>query len=231
MNDISVFLALGAGILSFFSPCILPLIPAYLSFITGMSVDRLQEDSSGKGVSGNWKKVLPETILFILGFSFIFISLGASATYFSNLIFTNRNLIKTIGGIIVIIFGLHLAGVFNIKFLQVEKKVHLKSRPGGRMGSFVIGAVFAFGWTPCLGPILGGIYTMAATKSTVGEGILLLSFYSLGLAIPFVVTSIFVGWILGEFSRIRKYFRLISVVSGLLLVIIGMGMLAGFFRF
>jgi len=161
----------------------------------------------------------------------VFISLGASATYLSNLLFSNRQLIRVIGGSIVIIFGLHLAGVFSIKFFQFEKRLHLKNRPAGKIGSFIIGAVFAIGWTPCLGPILGAIYTLAATKETVGQGVLLLSFYSLGLAIPFILTSVFIGWILSAFSRIKKYFKLISAISGLLLIIIGVGVITGFFKF
>jgi len=226
----SVFLAFGAGFLSFFSPCILPLLPVYLSFITGLSVERLGDGSPGN-TANNIKEVLPDIILFILGFSFIFIILGVSATYLSNVIFTNKKLIKIIGGIIVIIFGLNLAGILNIKFLQSEKKIHLKNRPAGRIGAFIIGAVFALGWTPCLGPILGSILTLAATSDTVGKGVLLLSFYSLGLAIPFLITGLFVGWILNAFSKIKKYFRFISLASGLLLVFMGIGLITGFFKF
>lgn len=230
MSDITVFLALGAGILSFFSPCILPLMPVYLSFITGFSADRLGEDKAG-GISKNFKEIMPEMILFILGFAFIFIALGASATYLSNIIFTNKKLIKIIGGIIVIIFGLQLAGILNIKFMQSEKKIHFKNRPAGRIGSFIIGAVFALGWTPCLGPILGSILTLAAASNTVSKGILLLSFYSLGLAVPFIITGIFVGWILQTFSKIKKYLRFISLASGLLLVFMGVGLITGFLKF
>jgi len=226
----SVFLAFGAGFLSFFSPCILPLLPVYLSFITGLSVDRLDENKTG-GVSKNFKEIMPEMMLFILGFTFIFIALGASATYLSNILFINKKLIKIIGGIIVIIFGLNLAGILNIRFLQSEKKIHLKNRPAGRIGAFIIGAVFALGWTPCLGPILGSILTLAAASNTVGKGILLLSFYSLGLAIPFIITGLFVGWILNLFSKIKKYFRFISLVSGLLLVFMGVGLITGFLKF
>ena len=230
MSEISIFLALGAGLLSFFSPCILPLIPVYLSFITGLSADRLG-DSKTDGLSKNFKEIMPEMILFILGFSFIFIALGASVTYLSNILFVNKKLIKIIGGVIVIIFGLQLAGILNIKFMQSEKKIHLKNRPAGRIGAFIIGAVFALGWTPCLGPILGSILTLAAAANTVGKGILLLSFYSLGLAIPFILTGIFVSWVLNAFSKIKKYFRFISLASGLLLVFMGVGLITGFLKF
>ena len=230
MSEISIFLALGAGLLSFFSPCILPLIPVYLSFITGLSADRLG-DSKTDGLSKNFKEIMPEMILFILGFSFIFIALGASVTYLSNILFVNKKLIKIIGGVIVIIFGLQLAGILNIKFMQSEKKIHLKNRPAGRIGAFIIGAVFALGWTPCLGPILGSILTLAAAANTVGKGILLLSFYSFGLAIPFILTGIFVSWVLNAFSKIKKYFRFISLASGLLLVFMGVGLITGFLKF
>jgi len=230
LSEISIFLALGAGLLSFFSPCILPLIPVYLSFITGLSADRLG-DSKTDGLSKNFKEIMPEMILFILGFSFIFIALGASVTYLSNILFVNKKLIKIIGGVIVIIFGLQLAGILNIKFMQSEKKIHLKNRPAGRIGAFIIGAVFALGWTPCLGPILGSILTLAAAANTVGKGILLLSFYSLGLAIPFILTGIFVSWVLNAFSKIKKYFRFISLASGLLLVFMGVGLITGFLKF
>jgi cytochrome c-type biogenesis protein len=230
LSDISIFLALGAGLLSFFSPCILPLIPVYLSFITGLSADRLGDSKTG-GLSNNFKEIMPEMILFILGFTFVFIALGASATYLSNILFVNKKLIKIIGGVIVIIFGLQLAGILNIKFLQSEKKIHLKNRPVGRVGAFIIGAVFALGWTPCLGPILGSILTLAAAANTVSKGILLLSFYSLGLAIPFILTGLFVGWVLSAFSKIKKYFRFISLASGLLLVFMGIGLITGFLKF
>lgn len=231
MNNISFFTALGFGLLSFFSPCILPLIPAYLSFITGISVDKLQESESAAGVSKNLWKFLGETLLFILGFSFVFISLGASATMLGNFIFENRRLINIIGGIIIIIFGLQVAGVFNIKYLQYERRFHLKSKPVHKLGSFVIGFVFALGWTPCIGPILGSILTLASTKETVSQGIMLLSFYSIGLAIPFIFTSIFIGWVLGSFSKIKKHFRLISALAGILLIFIGIGITTGILHF
>jgi len=230
-DSASLILAFVSGIASFFTPCILPLIPVYLSFITGISVDELQKSSATEGPGKDLKKVFIETFLFVLGFSFVFISLGASATYFSNLLFQNRRLIKILGGIIVIVFGLQIAGVFNIKYLQFEKKIHLKSRPAGRIGSFIIGAVFAIGWTPCVGPILASILALAGTKETVGQGIMLLSFYSLGLAIPFLLASIFIGWMLGTFTKIKKYLRIISIAAGILLVVFGAGIATGFIHF
>jgi len=218
---ISLFIAFGAGILSFFSPCVLPLIPSYLSFITGISVDKLQQTNKEDGIAKRVKGVLWQTILFVLGFSFIFICLGASATFLGNFIFAKRNIIRILGGIIVILFGLHTAGVFNIKYLQYEKKWHLGRKPANIFGSFIIGTVFAIGWTPCIGPILGSILTYAATQDTVRQGIILLTFYSIGLALPFFLTALAITTFLNLFSKVKKYLRVISLISGLLLIIIG----------
>lgn len=225
MSLASPFIALGAGALSFFSPCILPLIPAYISFVTGLSLDELREPDGT--VSQNLRKVFWQTVLFVAGFSLVFVALGASITYLGNFLFANRGLIKIVGGSIIILLGLHIAGVFNIKYLQFEKKFHLKSRPAHLLGPFVVGVVFAVGWTPCIGPILAGILTLAATRDTLSQGILLLSFYSLGLAIPFLLTSIFIGWFLGFFSKIKRHLRLISIVSGGLLIGVGIWVLIG----
>jgi len=227
----SLMMALGAGLLSFFSPCILPLLPVYLSFLTGFSADELRESGTGTVVSKNLARILGQTLLFVLGFSVVFIALGASATLLSNFLFANRRLIGLIGGIIVIVLGLQVAGFFNLKFLQFEKKIHLDTKPAHAFGSFVIGFVFALGWTPCVGPILGSILAVAATKENVSEGIKLLSFYSLGLAIPFILTSIFVGLVFSFFVKIKKYFKVISLVSGLLLVFMGIALVTGLIRF
>lgn len=218
---ISLFIAFGAGVLTFFSPCILPLIPAYICFITGLSLKELRAGEGTAPATKNSRKILWQTVLFILGFSFIFVSLGASATWLGNFIFANRRIIKIIGGIVVILFGLHVAGIFNIKFLQHEKRLHLGSKPANIFGSFIIGAVFAIGWTPCVGPILGSILAYAVTKETINQGITLLSAYSLGLALPFILTAFAITTFLNLFSKLKRYFRAISAVSGLLLVIIG----------
>ncbi|MDI6736779.1 MAG: cytochrome c biogenesis protein CcdA [bacterium] len=215
MEHISIFIAFGAGVLSFLSPCVLPLIPAYISFISGLSVDEL------KGAEKPLAGILTGTVLFILGFSCVFVALGASATYISGFMLAHAQILRLVLGIIVIIFGCHLLGLFNLKFLQYEKRVHLKKRPANIFGSFFIGIAFAFGWTPCIGPILGSILTLAATKETIGQGILLLSAYSLGLGLPFLLTSIAIASFLAFFSKISKYFKVISVVSGILLIGVG----------
>ena len=172
---------------------------------------------------------MPESLLFILGFSTVFVILGASATFLGSFLFARQKIIKIIGGLIVILFGLHISGLFNIRFLQYEGKFHLESKPVTKFGSFLVGVVFGFGWTPCVGPILGGILILAATKESLLNGVLLLSFYSLGLALPFFLLSIGLKYTLGLFSKIKRHFKLISVVSGILLIIIGAGiMVSGF---
>ena len=225
LNLVSPFVALGAGVLSFFSPCILPLIPAYISFVTGLSLDEMRDPDST--VTKNVKKVLVQTLLFVVGFSFVFVALGASITFLGNFLFANRGLIKLIGGSIIILLGLHIAGVFNIKYLQYEKKFHLKSRPAHLLGPFIVGVVFAVGWTPCIGPAVAGILTWAATRDIPIQGVVLSSFFSLGLAIPFILTSIFIGWFLGMFSKMKKHMRLISIISGGLLVAVGIWVIIG----
>jgi cytochrome c-type biogenesis protein len=218
-----ILTAFGAGLLSFFSPCVLPLIPAYVCFITGLSVEEMEKDP------GRAKTVLPESLLFILGFSAVFVILGASATFLGSFLFAKQHIIKIIGGLIVVFFGLHISGLFNIKFLQYEKKLHFKSKPVTKFGSFLVGVVFGFGWTPCVGPILGGILMLAATKDSLAKGVLLLSFYSLGLALPFLLLSVGLEYMLNFFSKIKRYFRLISAASGILLIAIGIWIMASGF--
>ena len=209
------------GIATFFSPCVLPLIPAYISFITGLSIDELTGSEARARVGGAVKRTLAQTLLFILGFSFVFVSLGASATYLGNLLNAQQGLIEIIGGVILIVFGLHIAGVFTIKYLQYEKRIHLGKRPAHILGSFLVGIVFAIGWTPCVGPILASILTLAAAEETLKRGIVLLSAYSLGMAIPFLAAALAIGTFLNLFAKIKKYFRAISIVSGLLLLAVG----------
>ncbi len=228
MTDIlQILTAFGAGLLSFFSPCILPLIPAYVCFITGSSVEELSKPK--EKYSEKVKAVLPESLLFILGFSIVFVILGASATFLGSFLFAKQKIIKIIGGLIVIFFGLHISGLFNIRFLQYEKKLHLGSKPVTKFGSFLVGMVFGFGWTPCVGPILGGILMLAATKDSLVKGVLLLSFYSLGLGLPFFLLSMGLGYMLGLFSKVKRYLKPISVVSGILLIVIGIGIMVSSF--
>lgn len=228
-QQVSLVMAFFAGLLTFLSPCILPLIPAYISFITGVSIDDLV--SSREEKSKMTKRIFLEMILFILGFSLVFILLGASASYFGKSVLSHLKLLRVIGGILVIVFGLYIAGIFNISFLGYERKIHLKMKPTNILGSFIVGIVFALGWTPCVGPVLGTILTYAATQETVKEGVLLLGSYSLGLGIPFLVSGLAVNLFLRGFRKIKKYSRLISVVTGGLLILFGILILTGKFQF
>ncbi len=227
MEKISLFIAFGAGILSFFSPCILPLIPAYISFITGLSLDELRVPGDKRSSIENLQKILWQTILFVLGFSFIFVALGATASYLGDVISRHEKMISIIGGSVIILLGLHVTGVFNIRQLQYEKKLHLRSKPANIFGAFVIGMVFAIGWTPCVGPALATILGLAGTQKTVANGIMLLSAYSLGLGIPFILTAFAMNTFLNLFSKVRRYIRAISIVTGLLLIGVGILIIVG----
>jgi cytochrome c-type biogenesis protein len=228
-QQVSLVMAFLAGLLTFLSPCILPLIPAYISFITGVSIDDLVSSSEQKNKMTGI--IFLEMVLFILGFSLVFVLLGASASYFGKFVLSHLKLLRIVGGILVILFGLYIAGLFRIRFLGYERKIHLKMKPTNILGSFIVGIVFALGWTPCVGPILGTILTYASTQETVREGIFLLGSYSLGLAIPFLISGLAVNFFVRGFRKIRKYSRLISVLTGGLLILFGILILTGKFQF
>ncbi len=228
-QQVSLVMAFFAGLLTFLSPCILPLIPAYISFITGVSIDDLVSSEEEK--SKMTKRIFLEMVLFILGFSLVFILLGASASYFGKFVLSYLNILRIVGGVLVIVFGLYISGLFNISFLGYERKIHLKMKPTNILGSFIVGIVFALGWTPCVGPVLGTILTYAATQETVREGVFLLGSYSLGLGIPFLVSGLAVNLFIRGFRKIKKYSRLISVVTGGLLILFGILILTGKFQF
>ena len=210
--------ALLAGFLSFVSPCVLPLIPGYLSFISGLSMDELSDTSRRRQ---NMIRVGLSSFIFVLGFSTVFILLGASATYIGSWLRDNLTVFNKVAGAVLVLFGLHVMGVFKIKALNYEKRIHAGSRRFGILGSFLVGIAFAFGWTPCIGPILGGILAMAANEGSVGRGIILLSFYSAGLGIPFIIFALLFNYFVGFFGFFRKHFHTVEIVSGLLLVVVG----------
>ena len=220
MDNQSTFAVFAAGFLSFLSPCILPLIPAYLSFISGVSLEEMRRSESGKKTMA---RVFMNALLFVAGFSFIFISLGASATFFGKFFISQLGILKKVGGILVILFGLHLLGVFRIKFLNREKRYHQRERPMGLLGSFVVGLAFALGWTPCIGPILATVLVYASTKETVTHGVWLLTVYSAGLGIPFLLAALGTERFLSISTVIKRHFRTIEILSGVLLI--GMGLL------
>jgi cytochrome c-type biogenesis protein len=208
---IELFIAFGAGLISFLSPCVLPLIPGYISFISGASLNELLEK----------KKInLIPLILFTLGFSFVFIMFGAAASYLGQVLLQNSQTLRVIAGFVIIIFSLQLLGLINISFLNFEKKVYTK-RNNNIWFSFIVGMAFGFGWTPCIGPILGSILALASTEETIFKAVILLSFYSLGLAIPFILS----GYLMQKFLMFSKNFRkninLVSKIGGVILLITG----------
>lgn len=218
MSQISIGVAFIAGVLSYLSPCVLPLIPGYISFLSGLSLEELKSGTQRKNVI---KKAGLTSIFFAIGFSSVFISLGASASVVGKFLSLHLKIFTKIAGILIAILGLHLLGVLKIGWLNVERRLKVKRHSGGIFGAFLIGFAFAFGWTPCIGPILAGILTLAATQKTVVEGMLLLSVYSAGLGIPFIITGFSVGLFTQFFQRYRQVIRWTEFVAGLLLVVIG----------
>lgn len=217
-ENVSFLLAFGAGVLSFISPCILPLVPSYLSFVTGMTFARGAAGPTPREVR---RTTVTHSALFILGFSLVFVLLGASATAAGRILRDYHEVIRRVGGILVILLGLHLAEVIRIPFLLRERRLTLRDKPAGYLGSVAVGVAFAAGWTPCVGPILGTILLYASTTGRVGLGVALLATYSLGLGIPFLVASWGVGSFFTHFDRFRRHLRLVSVISGGLLIVVG----------
>jgi len=226
IENVSIFIALSAGFISFLSPCILPLIPSYMAFITGISLEELSHEKNLKRVR---KIVIINSLLFILGFSIIFIALGASATFIGKFLSRNIRWFEIVGGCVVILLGLHFIGIFRLKFLNREKKIHLKDKPLGFIGTVLVGMAFGAGWTPCVGPILGAILTMAATTQNIFKGMVLLAFYSVGLGLPFLISGLIIHKFFEYFKAVRKYFKVITAVGGILLVILGVLLITGYF--
>ncbi|MFH1153310.1 MAG: cytochrome c biogenesis protein CcdA [Pseudomonadota bacterium] len=224
-ETVSYQAALVAGLLSFFSPCILPLIPAYFTFITGMSLDEMTRDSSKTR-----QKVILATLAYVCGFSFVFILLGASASFVGGFLSRYTWVIQYAGGGIILVFGLHLLGVLNIKGLNFEKRIHVKEKPLHILGTFVIGMAFGAGWSPCIGPMLGTILIIAGSQDTVWSGIALLSVYSAGLALPFIVMSLFITRILDIMKRATRVLAYVNKVSGVLLIVLGLLLITDKFR-
>jgi len=210
------FAAFVAGVLSFLSPCVLPLVPGYVSLISGATVEDLQ--SSDRRLLGT---VMLHSITFVLGFSVVFIALGAVATTVGQFANAYHTLLSRIAGIIVIIFGLHLTGIFKIKALYADKRMHNVKGSSSAVGSFLVGFAFAFGWTPCIGPILAAILVLAETQNTLLKGILLLAVYSLGLAVPFLLTSLGIDRFLAFYGKFRRHLHTVEVISGVLLIAVG----------
>ena len=217
-SSVGYFGALLAGGLSFVSPCVLPLIPGYISFVSGVSLDELTDKEKAKK---HLSHILLNTIFFVIGFSLVFIALGASASFFGQWLFSNLAIFNKVGGLLIFLFGLHVTGLIRVEALNYEKRFHAGQRKYGLLGSTVIGMAFAFGWTPCIGPILGSILTLAANQNTVGEGVILLTFYSAGLGIPFILTALLFNFLIGFFGFIKRHFRAVELITGGLLMLIG----------
>jgi cytochrome c-type biogenesis protein len=221
-ENVTLIAAFAAGFLSFISPCVLPLIPGYISFVSGASLDEMRA-----GDAAARRHVLLTSLAFVLGFSIVFVALGASASAIGRFLLGNIPLLGKIAGALIILFGLHTMGVFRLGFLDTERRAHAKRKPAGPLGAVLVGIAFAFGWTPCIGPILAGILAIAASRETVAEGVLLLAVYSLGLGVPFLLTSVAINRFFSVTARIRRHYHAIELVSGGLLVVIGVLIFTG----
>ena len=221
---IGIAVAFGAGMLSFLSPCVLPLVPSYVSFVAGVGIEDLED-----GRAGVRRTALAHAVLFVLGFSAVFMAMGASASFLGQLLRDHQVWITRVGGVIVVLFGLHLLGVTPMRFLNRERRIHLQRKPLGYTGTFAVGATFGAGWTPCIGPILGSILTYAATRERLIEGVQLLGVYSAGLAVPFLLAAGALTWFLPALDRFRRHIRWVERASGALLVLVGLLLLSGQF--
>lgn len=226
--DISFFSALLAGALSFLSPCVLPLVPPYLCYMAGVSVDDFRSGMDRGSGRAARLAVLGPAVLFTLGFATVFVALGAGASTIGGLLRQHLDLLSKIGGVIIIIMGLNFLGVFRIGLLSREARFQSSAKPATLTGAYIMGLAFAFGWTPCIGPVLGAILGVAASKETVGDGALLLAVYSLGLAVPFWIAAGFSGAFMRFLTRFRKHLGLVEKVMGGLLVLTGLAFIFGY---
>lgn len=217
-NNVGLVGAFIAGFLSFLSPCVLPLIPSYVTYITGLSFADLQAEHPTHKVR---QQTILHSLLFIAGFTCVFVLLGASATFVGNFMQEHMTAIRRVGGVLIVVFGIHVSGIFDIGILLGEKRITLHRKPAGYLGSFAVGLAFAAGWTPCIGPILASILMVAATEGTVYRGIVLLLAYSMGLAIPFFLSSLAMHQFLVFFTRFKRYIRVFEVITGIFLIVVG----------
>ena len=220
MDEVTLGIGISftAGVLSFLSPCVLPLIPSYVSFITGLSIDDVQRSR---------RVTLAHSLLFIAGFTLVFLALGATATVLGQLLVRHRDWVGRIGGLLVIALGLYLLGVFNVGMFARERRIHIANKPLGYLGTLVVGMAFAAGWTPCIGPILGGVLTYTASSADLNRGIVLLLAYSLGLAVPFLLAALMIDRFMDLFQRYRGALIWMSRASGILLIAVGILMITG----
>lgn len=218
--SVGILIAFTAGLLSFLSPCVLPLIPSYVTFITGLSLEDVQKAR---------RTTLVHSLLFILGFTLIFLALGATATVLGRVLLTQREWISRIGGAIIIVFGLYMLGAFNVGLLSTERRVHLADKPMGYLGTVLVGIAFGAGWTPCIGPILGSILIYTSSSADLSRGLLLLLCYSLGLAVPFLASALLVERFFGFFSAMRSRLVWVSRIAGVLMIAVGILLVTDYF--
>lgn len=226
MQNISFFIALGAGFLSFLSPCVLPLLPSYLSFISGISLDELLAGKKNPRVR---RLTIIHSLMFILGFSIVFILLGASASLAGKILLRYQVWIARIGGAFIVLLGVQFTGVINLNFLQKERKFHFREKPIGYLGSSLVGVAFAAGWTPCIGPILASILFYASTTNSMFSGIALLGVYSVGFALPFFFLSLGLETFLERYKKLKRHLRWVSIISGLFLIGVGILLITNYF--
>jgi cytochrome c-type biogenesis protein len=226
--DVTFGMALLAGIISFLSPCVLPLVPPYLCFITGAPLEQLSE--SDGAMASQRRRTLLAALFFVLGFSTVFILMGVSASYVGQLLRAWLPVLAQVAGVFIILMGLNFLGVFKLGFLSREKRYHAETRPAGLIGAYGVGLAFAFGWTPCIGPVLAMILTLAATEQDMARGAGLLAVYSAGLGIPFLLAAAGIGTFLGFFRRFRSQMRNVERAMGLLLVLTGVMFLTGYMQ-
>ncbi len=226
MQNVTFFIALGAGFLSFLSPCVLPLLPSYLSFISGISLDELLAGKKNPRVR---RLTIIHSLMFILGFSIVFILLGASASLAGKILLRYQVWIARIGGAFIVFLGVQFTGVINLNFLQKERKFHFREKPIGYLGSSLVGVAFAAGWTPCIGPILASILFYASTANSMLSGIALLGVYSVGFALPFFFLSLGLETFLERYKKLKRHLRWVSIISGIFLIGVGILLITNYF--
>src|SRR5258707_3242504 len=227
ISFLNMLIAFAGGLLSFLSPCVLPLVPGYLSLMSGVCIDHLKGEGGSRGAA--LRAVIANSIAFNIGLSVIFIALGATAGLVGSSVLSNP-WIRIVGGLVIIVFGLHLIGLLKIKYLYKDTRQFSNEKPRGIWGSLTLGIAFAAGWTPCIGPILGGIMALAATSGGWKGGFVLATFYSAGLAVPFLITGVGINKFLGFYSKFRKHLHKVEVVSGVILILIGILIATGYSR-
>jgi cytochrome c-type biogenesis protein len=226
VSSLSLTGALGAGLLSFLSPCVLPLVPPYLCFLAGLSLDDLQQGETTGRWRPNWR-IVAASVAFVAGFATVFVALGASASAVGKALTAHFETLGIIAGIVIIILGLHFLGVIRIGLLFREARFQLAAKPAGLLGAYLVGLAFAFGWTPCVGPVLAAILVVAGIEGSAASGALLLGLYALGIGIPFLLASLFSGWFIALMARLRRHMGAVEKVIGVSLVATGVLFLTG----